>query len=105
MIWIGLMPQVWLTYSELAAYFHISEEESRQGAIKEGWDRMSCPDRLTRVLLPPETADNYVVTYAIAAAKRPDAMIASLRSVLSSSGTRSNALNELPKVKKGGAGM
>jgi hypothetical protein len=80
------MPQVWLTYSELAAHFRVSEGDARNGVIRDGWDRMKCPDRLTRALLPPEAANNYLVEYVLSVARRPDAMVASLRSALAQSG-------------------
>ncbi|BBF93340.1 hypothetical protein [Blastochloris tepida] len=46
------MPQLWLTYEELAAFTNQTPEKAREGVIAAAWDRRRCHDGMTRVKLP-----------------------------------------------------
>ncbi|KAA5599569.1 hypothetical protein [Blastochloris sulfoviridis] len=46
------MPQLWLTYEELAAFTNQTAEKAREGVIAAAWDRRRCHDGMTRVKLP-----------------------------------------------------
>ena len=58
------MPQVWLTYEELAEMFALDAQTVRSEVIAHGWPRRRCSDALTRVKLPPAAAHEYMVSYA-----------------------------------------
>jgi hypothetical protein len=61
------VPQVWLTYEELAEMFSLEAETVRAEVISHGWPRRRCSDSVTRVKLPPGAAHEYMVAYVIAA--------------------------------------
>ncbi len=54
------MPQIWLTYDEMADHFGCSATEARSGAISQGWRRRRCGDGATRVKLLPDLALEYM---------------------------------------------
>ncbi|WP_298965346.1 hypothetical protein [uncultured Methylobacterium sp.] len=54
------MPQIWLTYDEMADHFGCSATEARSGAISQGWRRRRCSDGATRVKLLPDMALEYM---------------------------------------------
>ncbi|RVU18795.1 hypothetical protein [Methylobacterium oryzihabitans] len=54
------MPQIWLTYDEMADHFGCSATEARSGAISQGWRRRRCGDGATRVKLLPDMALDYM---------------------------------------------
>jgi hypothetical protein len=58
------VPQVWLTYEELAEMFALDAQTVRSEVIAHGWPRRRCSDALTRVKLPPAAAHEYMVSYA-----------------------------------------
>jgi hypothetical protein len=58
------VPQVWLTYEELAEMFTLDAQTVRSEVIAHGWPRRRCSDALTRVKLPPAAAHEYMVSYA-----------------------------------------
>jgi hypothetical protein len=58
------VPQVWLTYEELAEMFALDAQTVRSEVIAHGWPRRRCSDALTRVKLPPAAAHDYMVAYA-----------------------------------------
>jgi hypothetical protein len=58
------VPQVWLTYEELAEMFALDAQTVRSEVIAHGWSRRRCSDALTRVKLPPAAAHEYMVSYA-----------------------------------------
>jgi hypothetical protein len=59
------VPQVWLTYEELAEMFTLDAQTVRSEVIAHGWPRRRCSDALTRVKLPPAAAHEYMVAYAV----------------------------------------
>ena len=61
------MPQVWLTYEELAEMFTLDAQTVRSEVIAHGWPRRRCSDALTRVKLPPAAAHEYMVAYVVRA--------------------------------------
>jgi hypothetical protein len=61
------VPQVWLTYEELAEMFTLDAQTVRSEVIVHGWPRRRCSDALTRVKLPPAAAHEYMVAYAVRA--------------------------------------
>ena len=63
------MPQVWLTYEELAEMFTLDAQTVRSEVIAHGWPRRRCSDALTRVKLPPAAAHEYMVAYAVRAGR------------------------------------
>jgi hypothetical protein len=83
------MPQVWLTFDEIAEMFHCDSAEARSHVIANQWERRRCSDAVTRVELPPEHARQFMLDFAArnpapdAAAREFDAAIATLRCVLS----------------------
>jgi hypothetical protein len=54
------MPQIWLSYSELADHLTCTEASARERAASNAWDRRRCSDGLTRVKLKPHLADQYL---------------------------------------------
>lgn len=81
------MPQIWLTYDELAEHFRGSGTEAREQVIAAGWDRRRSRDGLTRVKLPPATAIEYMRALArcfeaSVAGSATDEQVAHLRTIL-----------------------
>ena len=54
------MPQIWMTYSELADQLKCSEGAAREQAVLNAWGRRRCSDGLTRVKLKPHLAEEYL---------------------------------------------
>lgn len=75
------MPQIWLSYPELAAFLGCALDEARPAAIDEGWSRRQCSDGLTRVKLRPADAERYMRSCA-EAFTQIDGQVASLRAIL-----------------------
>jgi hypothetical protein len=63
------VPQVWLTYEELAEMFTLDAETVRSEVIAHGWPRRRCSDALTRVKLPPAAAHEFMVAYVVRAGR------------------------------------
>lgn len=55
------MPQIWLTYSEMGRFLNTSAEEARDGAIEARLDRRQCSDGHSRVKLPADMIDGYLL--------------------------------------------
>ena len=75
------MPQIWLSYHELAAFLGCAVEDARPAAIDGGWSRRRCHDGLTRVKLPSSEAGRYM-RRCVEASVEIDRQVASLRAVL-----------------------
>ncbi len=85
------MPQLWLTYQELADELSCTPDEARSVALDQDWTRKRSRDGYSRVLLPRDLMHAYFA----GAAKRnatvdaeADTMIGLLRSVLPQSPAR-----------------
>ena len=65
------MPQVWLSYDELAEFLDCPVEEARHTAIDQEWPRQYGVDRVMRFQLPPQAALKYVLLNARAPAAPP----------------------------------
>jgi len=78
------MPQIWLTYEELAEMFSCDVGKARQEVIAQEWPRRRCHDGLTRTKLSPATAHEYMLRYAAACGfgQSADEMVAALRGAL-----------------------
>lgn len=78
------MPQVWLSYEEIADLYRCSPADARRGVIENQWPRRRSGDGLTRVKLPPGSAHQFMLDYATQFATLPstDEMITALRGVL-----------------------
>lgn len=75
------MPQIWLSYPELAAFLGCALEDARPAAIDEGWSRRQCSDGLTRVKLRPADAERYIRSCA-EASTQINRQVASLRAIV-----------------------
>lgn len=75
------MPQIWLSYPELAAFLGCAVEDARPAAIEGGWSRRRCHDGLTRVKLSSADAGRYM-RRCIEASAEVDRQVASLRAML-----------------------
>lgn len=75
------MPQIWLSYPELAAFLGCAVDDARPAAIDEGWSRRQCHDGLTRVKLEPADAERYMRS-CVEASRQVDRQVTSLRAVL-----------------------
>lgn len=54
------MPQIWMTYREIADMLDCDEEMARTATIQRGLDRKRSRDGLTRVKLDPELTASFV---------------------------------------------
>jgi hypothetical protein len=54
------MPQIWLTYDELADVIHCGREEARGAAATIPLDRRKCHDGHTRAKLTPALTEAYL---------------------------------------------
>ena len=54
------MPQIWLTYDELADFTQRTPIAAREAAIEWGWTRRRSRDGFSRVKLPPIVATLYM---------------------------------------------
>lgn len=55
------MPQIWLTYDELADFTGVATDGGRSYAFDRHLDRRRCSDGCTRVKLPFDMIDDYLV--------------------------------------------
>lgn len=62
------MPQLWVTYVELADYLDLDHESARTIVHNRKWDRRRSHDGLTRVKLPADEALSYMTAYVSYAA-------------------------------------
>lgn len=75
------MPQIWLSYPELAAFLECAVDDARPAAINEGLTRRRCRDGLTRVKLTPADAERYMRS-CIEASTQIDHQVDALRAIL-----------------------
>src|ERR1700731_2659586 len=58
------MPQLWLTFEEIADLFYCDAAGARRRVIANQWERRRYSDGLTRAQLPPEVAHEFMLRYA-----------------------------------------
>jgi hypothetical protein len=81
------MAQVWLTFEEIQDFFGCDAAGARRRVIANEWERRRGHDGLTRALLPPEVAHDYMFGYRgkpetpCASASNFETAMAALRSV------------------------
>ncbi len=79
------MPQLWLTYAELADELSCTPDEARSTAAARGWDPKPSQDGCARVSLPPDMIRTYIVGAArryAAIDKQAETMSDALRTAL-----------------------
>lgn len=54
------MPQIWMTYDELASLLECDGQDVRETVLRNEWHRRRSGDGLTRVKLPPDAASRYI---------------------------------------------
>ena len=59
------MPQLWLTYDEMAEELGCQPAEAREAAIARAMTRKHSSDGFTRVLMPPDLMHAYFVARAL----------------------------------------
>jgi hypothetical protein len=57
------MPQLWLTFEEIADLFYCDTAGARRRVIANQWERRRYSDGLTRAQLPPEAAHEFMLRY------------------------------------------
>jgi hypothetical protein len=83
------MPQLWLTFEEIADLFYCDTAGARRRVIANQWERRRCNDGLTRAELPSEVAHEFMLRYRSRHESRDapvdefDAAMAALRRVFS----------------------
>jgi hypothetical protein len=58
------MPQIWLTFEEIADLFYCDTAGARRRVIANQWERRRYHDGLTRAQLPPELAHEFMLRYS-----------------------------------------
>jgi hypothetical protein len=58
------MAQVWVTFEEIQDLFTCDAASARSRVIFNQWERRRCSDGLTRVLLPPELAHEFMLRHS-----------------------------------------
>ena len=53
------MPQLWLTYAELAGELDCDFEQARAVSVSAGWKRKHSSDGHTRVMMPPHMMKSF----------------------------------------------
>jgi hypothetical protein len=93
------MAQVWLSYAEIEELISIAGDEVRDRVSALGYDRRRCHDGLTRVKLPEQLAEAYMLNFAIAKLASPvAAMHSMLEDALGHAGADGNErLNEVER--------
>jgi hypothetical protein len=87
------MPQLWLTFEEIADLFGCDTADARRRVFADQWERRRHSDGLTRAQLPPEVAHEFMLRYSSkheargASVDEFDAAMAALRSVFSQTET------------------
>lgn len=79
------MPQIWLTYQEMADAFGTTPAQAREGAIGGGLRRVKGHDGVAHVLLTPVLAQQYLtglLAQAGGEGSHPGHMVVSLRVAL-----------------------
>ena len=57
------MAQVWVTFEEIQDLFTCDAASARSRVIFNQWERRRCSDGVTRVLLPPERALEFMLRH------------------------------------------
>jgi hypothetical protein len=57
------MPQLWLTFEEIADLFYCDTAGARRRVIASQWERRRYSDGLTRAQFPPEVAHEFMLRY------------------------------------------
>jgi hypothetical protein len=87
------MPQLWLTFEEIADLYYCDTAGARRRVIANQWERRRYSDGLTRAQLPPEAAHEFMLRYRSRHESRGatvdefDAAMAALRRVFSQTET------------------
>ena len=78
------MPQIWLSYEELAEYLGCGGPQAANLAASAHWPRRRCSDGLMRTKLPPEEAAVFMREYAarIHPGAQTGLLISTLQSIL-----------------------
>jgi hypothetical protein len=58
------MPQLWLTFEEIADLFYCDTADARRRVFANQWERRRYSDGLTRALLPSEVAHEFMLRYS-----------------------------------------
>jgi hypothetical protein len=79
------MPQIWLTFEEIADLFYCDIAGARRRVIANQWERRRYSDGVSRVLLPPEVAHEFMLRHKSKheSVHEFDAAMAALRRVFS----------------------
>jgi hypothetical protein len=79
------MPQIWLTFEEIADLFYCDTAGARRRVIANQWERRRYSDGVTRALLPSEVAHEFMLRYKSKheSVLEFDAAMAALRRVFS----------------------
>jgi hypothetical protein len=57
------MPQLWLTFEEIADLFYCDAAGARRRVVANQWERRRYSDGVSRALLPPEVAHEFMLRY------------------------------------------
>jgi hypothetical protein len=87
------MPNVFLTFEEIADLFHCDAAGARSLVIENQWERRRWVDGLPRVQVPPEVAHQFMLNYA-----------AKFEQHLPPAGERDAATNSGPVASAGASG-
>jgi hypothetical protein len=95
------MPQLWLTFEEIADLFFCDPASARRRGIANQWERRRYSDGLTRALLPSEVAHEFMLRYSSKhkSVDEFDAAMAALRHVFSE--TERDECKGTPRVPSG----
>jgi hypothetical protein len=79
------MPQIWLTFEEIADLFYCDTAGARRRVIANQWERRRYSDGVTRALLPAEAAHEFMLRHKSKheSVHEFDAAMAALRRVFS----------------------
>jgi hypothetical protein len=97
------MPQLWLTFEEIADLFYCDTAGARRRVIANQWERRRYSDGLTRAQLPPDVAHEFMLRYARKHESRGatvdefDAAMVALRRVFSQTETNECEEDLLPR--------
>jgi hypothetical protein len=79
------VPQIWLTFEEIADLFYCDTAGARRRVIANQWERRRYSDGVSRALLPPEAAHEFMLRHKSEheSVHEFDAAMAALRRVFS----------------------
>jgi hypothetical protein len=72
------MPQIWLTFEEIADLFYYDTAGARRRVIANQWERRRYSDGVTRALLPSEVAHEFMLKNKHESVHEFDAAMAAL---------------------------